>query len=149
MIYLALLGQGCRPSSLTRWQPMSEGIPGQMGVAAVSVASGDPQLLYVAAYEPGGLYRSADGGQTWMTANGGLESALVYALAVSPNDVNVVFAGALDGGYRTTDGGESWQRMLGLPLAPLYSLAVNRDGDTICAGGEETGRILAGAVSWG
>jgi len=139
VFYVTLLGQGCRPSSLPDWQPVSEGIPGQVGIAAVAVAPGHPQVLYLSAYEPGGLYRSADGGQTWVTASGGLEGTVVYGLAVAPDDAHLVFAAALGGGYRSSDGGESWQCMSDLPPASLYALGVHSDGQAVWAGGEATG----------
>ena len=143
-LFLALTGQSCCSSPLPRWQAASEGIPAQVGIAAVAVAPGDPQVLYLAAYEPGGLYRSADAGQSWAVANTGLEQTTVYGLAVAPNDANVVYAAALDGGYRTTNGGKSWQRVPGLPEVRLYGVAKSSDGQRVCAGGEGSGIWCSG-----
>ncbi|MCL6595969.1 MAG: glycosyl hydrolase [Firmicutes bacterium] len=73
----------------------------------------------------GGIWRTEDGGITWRNVSDGqVDSAAVGALAISPSDPNVVYAGmgevcvrsnvyGGDGVYRSTDGGRTW-RHLGL-----------------------------------
>ena len=68
----------------------------------------------------GGVWKSDDGGTYWRNISDGyFSSAAVGAIAVSPSDPNVIFAGtgeactrgnvsAGDGVYRSTDGGRSW-----------------------------------------
>jgi 7,8-dihydropterin-6-yl-methyl-4-(beta-D-ribofuranosyl)aminobenzene 5'-phosphate synthase len=125
------------PGQALAWNPSGQGIPAQVGVAAVAVAQGDPGTVYLAAYEPGGLYRSGDGGNSWQLANGGLEALAPLAIAVDPGDPDMAWVGTMAGGYRTGDGGQSWQPMAGLPSVPVYALAVTPDGRTLYAGGEE------------
>lgn len=58
------------------------------------------------------VLKSTDGGESWRTVVGGLPSG-VSAVAVSPSNPMIVYAGALDGTtarvYRSEDGGESWR----------------------------------------
>ena len=77
-----------------------------------------------------GVYRSADGGVTWVEKNNGLTRAQVSAIAIDPNNTaNMWVAGSL-GVYRSTDGGNTWvslscalavggARITGLVLDPL------------------------------
>lgn len=59
-----------------------------------------------------GIYRSADGGQTW--AAHGLDGQIVKALAVSPHDPHVIFAGTKPAAmFCSRDGGQSWTEQLG------------------------------------
>lgn len=132
------------------WTWAAEGIPAQVGVAAVAVAPGDPRVVYLAAYEPGGIYRSTDGGDSWQVAGCGLESLSPLALAVHPHDRDMAWLGTAVGGYRTVDGGRSWQPMTGLPKEPIYALAVAPEGGTLYAGCESPGvwRSADGGRTW-
>jgi hypothetical protein len=72
----------------------------------------DPKLKKVT---PGGVYKSGDGGRTWMQL---LDFNFVSSVAVNPQDSNIVYASTLDSPYhdncvaegilRSTDGGQSW-----------------------------------------
>jgi photosystem II stability/assembly factor-like uncharacterized protein len=57
-----------------------------------------------------GLLRSGDGGRTWTRPNLGLTDD-ISALAVSPNDIDVVVAATGLGFFRSRDGGNSWQQV--------------------------------------
>ena len=46
-----------------QWYPASQRVSARIGVAAVAAAPSDPLVIYLAAYEPGGLFRSDDGGE--------------------------------------------------------------------------------------
>jgi len=64
----------------------------------------------------GGVYRSTDGGRTWLPVDNGLSSTSVNSIVVDPNDTNVavistggiasIVGGAI---FKTVNGGESWQ----------------------------------------
>lgn len=57
-----------------------------------------------------GVLRSGDGGRTWTRPALGLTEE-VSALAVSPNDIDVVVAATALGFFRSTDGGASWAQI--------------------------------------
>jgi len=137
-------------SHIPTWRSAHQGISAQIGVAAVAVAPGDPRVVYLAAYEPGGLYRSVDGGGSWQAVSQGVESLAPLTVAVHPNNPDVAWVGTMAGGYHTADGGHSWQPMAGLPSVPIYALAVMPDGRTLYAGGEATGiwRSDDGGQTW-
>jgi len=60
-----------------------------------------------------GIFGSTDGGRSWRSV--GLPGAHVSALAISPADSAVVYAGVWGsqarGLYKSTDGGSSWRRL--------------------------------------
>jgi photosystem II stability/assembly factor-like uncharacterized protein len=59
----------------------------------------------------GGLFRTSPGKGAWEELEDGLpELVEVHALAVHPDDPDVIFAGTQDGPYRSVDGGDSWER---------------------------------------
>jgi photosystem II stability/assembly factor-like uncharacterized protein len=67
----------------------------------------------------GGVYKSTDGGSTWLPVNNGLGNLYVGSLYMHPEDPDILLAGtgnitygAGSGVYLTTDGGGSWQHTL-------------------------------------
>ncbi|MGE0865813.1 MAG: WD40/YVTN/BNR-like repeat-containing protein, partial [Vicinamibacterales bacterium] len=98
-------------------------------VGAIAIAQNDPNLVWAGTGEANnrqssswgdGVYKSADGGQTWK--NMGLRASKQIArIIVDPVDYNVVYVaapgdlwgpGGERGVYKTTDGGQTWTRAL-------------------------------------
>lgn len=110
------------------WEPIFDDQP-TGSVGDVAVAPSNPNVLYVASGEGvqrpdlsvgDGVYRSADGGKTWV--NTGLKDGQqIGSLAIDQMNENRVFAAVLGhpyganverGVYRTLNGGKSWERVL-------------------------------------
>jgi photosystem II stability/assembly factor-like uncharacterized protein len=77
-------------------------------VYGLAVDLQNPQVVY-AATSNHGLLKTADGGQSWGTVQGGLPQAGAFTVAISPGDANLILAGferkAL---YLSVDGGQTW-----------------------------------------
>lgn len=86
-------------------------------VTAFASAPSASEMLYVAAKRD--LLTSRDGGKTWGTATNALPSQ-VSALAVSPSNPQVIYAGAEAMGiFKSTDGGKTWNAVNnGITLTP-------------------------------
>ncbi len=134
-------------------------ISDRTGVVDLSLDPGNPRILFAGAWraerkpwsiisgsEDGGIYRTADGGDTWKKLEGGLPGGLVgkISVSVSPKNGNRVWAlieaeGDKGGVYRSDDGGEGWSRINGdanLRQRPWYYIHIfadPRDEDTVYA----------------
>jgi photosystem II stability/assembly factor-like uncharacterized protein len=86
-----------------------------------------------------GLYRMADGSEEWEPLSRGLPDApAVRALAVHPQNPEIVYAGTQSGPYRSSDRGEHWEK-LAVPDhgLPVWSILFHpHDPDVIFAGYE-------------
>lgn len=85
------------------WSPI-----GPYGGQMLALAA-DPQqggTVYAGSY--GGIFKSTDGGATWLRTSRGLKSTAVYAIAVAPSNRNVIYAGG-SGLFVSRDGGATWQ----------------------------------------
>ncbi|MBD3335311.1 MAG: glycosyl hydrolase [Candidatus Eisenbacteria bacterium] len=150
------------------------------GCIDLAVHPGDPDLVYAAMWErwrrPGdrraggitsGLYRSADGGESWELLENGLPPAAPdvgrIGLALAPSEPATIYAiyadhpGYFMGLYKTTDGGDSWSRVNDGALDDLYSsfgwyfgnVRVDpQDPDRVYAMGLYTYRSTNGGGSW-
>jgi len=60
-----------------------------------------------------GVFKTTDGGTTWSAINTGLTNTVIQALAISPSNSQVLYAGTGVGGgvFKTTNGGTSWTIM--------------------------------------
>lgn len=93
-------------------------IPFSLVNALAIDATTSPSTVYAGAGPNGGVFKSTDGGDTWMPTNTGLVAGVlpsgeviwsIYALAIDPANPDVVYAGTGFGGvFRTTNAGENW-----------------------------------------
>lgn len=168
LVYVAALGHlfGSNPErgvfrstdGGTTWKNVHF-ISERTGVVDLAMDPTNPRILMAAAWraerkpwamisgsEEGGIYRSADGGETWKKLEGGLPDGLVGRSSVSISQANGDRAWALleaegdkGGVYRTDDGGESWERLNGdanLRQRPWYYTHIYadpKDEDTVYA----------------
>ena len=111
------------------WVPIADGkIPlGSMG--AIAVADSDPNVIYVGTGSDGlrsnvstgrGVYRTADGGETWQFA-GLYDAGQIGAVRIHPTNPDVVWVAAVGdafkrnsgrGVFKTRDGGKTWRKVL-------------------------------------
>ena len=89
-------------------------------------SGGDLDPHYGSSY---GIYKSNDGGETWVEKNTGLEHSQmsINDIAIHPNNPDIVYIGTFhDGIYKTVNGTESWERMSnGLGFSDVRSLAID------------------------
>jgi photosystem II stability/assembly factor-like uncharacterized protein len=98
------------------------------GVTAIAVAPSDSRILLVG--KGAAVYRSEDGGQSWIRADAGLPGARVNRLAIDPASPMIAYAAlATTAGpslFATSNGGARWEaRASGLP--PFAALVVRVD----------------------
>ncbi len=100
-----------------RWREIGPATAGGR-VAAVAGSATDPKLYYVGA-AGGGVWKSANGGQTWDPVFEKQGTAAIGAVTIDPADNGTVWVGTGesnprndvsygDGVYKTTDGGDTW-----------------------------------------
>ncbi|MCH7812732.1 MAG: hypothetical protein IID40_01805, partial [Planctomycetes bacterium] len=90
-------------------------------VSAVVCSPTDADRYFVAGAD-GGVWRTTDGGTTWVVLTDALPTTAIGALAMDPTDEDVIYAGTGEanfanhsryglGLYRTLDGGDTWDHL--------------------------------------
>jgi photosystem II stability/assembly factor-like uncharacterized protein len=86
------------------WYRRGGGLP-VLHIAGLG-ASADGSVVYVGEFSRGGLWKSADLGESWYPVpTSGLASDRVWALAVDPKDPGRVLAGVAVGGLHASQAG--------------------------------------------
>ncbi|MGA3043131.1 MAG: SBBP repeat-containing protein, partial [Bryobacteraceae bacterium] len=105
-----VLMQGTVSGSSSNWSPTALTGPFDQVNALAFDASGN---LYAGASAlnaaGGGVYKLAGG--TWTSANNGINSTTIDAIAVDPNASSIVYAAGSQHLYQTTNGGGSWTEL--------------------------------------
>lgn len=113
-------------------------------VDKIIIHESSPKTLYVPIWwtandTDGTIYKSTDGGDTWKELKG-MRDHSVRALAIAPNNPDVIIAAAIDGAYRSMDAGETWKRYSPLnhpDITRLHSVAIDPTNiDTVYLGTE-------------
>ncbi len=130
---------------LLAWEEMNEGIKLQASIVSLVFAEEASRTLYAATYDPGGVYRSGEGGLSWRKIAAGLEKHTILSLAVPPGNGETLFAGAVDGAFVTRDEGVSWRAMEGgLPATNVYAWAFVGDGPVTVYVATDSGLYASG-----
>src|SRR5215216_259808 len=123
-----------------RWQLLYNFGKPRLFVDNIIVDERNPKVIYVGAHrhnQPGGFFKSTDGGVTWRE-NAQLKNEALHSLAQSESDPDTLIAGTFNGIFRSDDAGETWTQMstASAPgLINVESLAVDpRNPDVIYAG---------------
>src|SRR5262249_5908493 len=91
-------------------------------VAALAIDPRTPTTLY-AGTSVDGVFKSTDGGSSWVAANTGLTNTPIGALAIDPLTPTTLYAGTGGGVFKSTDGGSSWvAATTGLPNTPFINV---------------------------
>jgi photosystem II stability/assembly factor-like uncharacterized protein len=129
-----------------RWQPTTPPVS-EKGVywpawdrplyqyTSILIDPDDPQRMWIGTF-PMGMFKSTDGGETWVERNAGFGNDGVLYLTRHPSQSDVLYAGTYNGVSRSTDGGETWQLWNeGIPLEHwVYHIAFDPgDADVMYA----------------
>lgn len=91
------------------WSPSAAGLPMGIDLRALIVDPGDPDILYASGYyvsgddgsgsfvNPPGVFRSDDGGATWLSISSGLDARSVLAMTLDPFQPHVLHLGTNTG----------------------------------------------------
>ena len=110
----------------------------QLVLDQLFVDSRDSKLIYVSGHrhkDPGGFFKTADGGLTWKEAKD-LRKESIHSMVQSTFDPNIILVGTINGVWMSKNSGDDWKKISSdtMPIN-IDSLAIDpRSNDTIYAG---------------
>src|SRR6266849_1616397 len=121
MALVGLLPVGQVQAGLNEW---TSGGPEGGSIRVVVVDPQTPTTLY--AGTPGGVFKSANGGESWSPVNTGLSSSAIRALVVDPQTPTTLYAGTSGGVFVSSNSAGNWTAMnTGLTNTTVRALAVD------------------------
>jgi len=139
------------------------------GFMTMEYALSDPDVIYAgmakfntgSSFDPNlepsyGIFKSNDGGITWLEKNNGLESSelSISSMFIHPTNAKIVYAGTtLDGVYKSENGGDTWiRKSSGLGFTNVRALAVDPENPLILYAGSGEGmglyKTIDGGETW-
>ena len=107
----------------TQWLPSEAGMEKTFALSLASDPQ-DPNVFY-AATAGSGVFKSANGGQSWKLSGRELDRTVVRCIATGAGGESV-YAGTDGGVFASADRGKTWhRRSAGLPRAVVYALALD------------------------
>jgi len=95
------------------WVQINTGLPtassSLLNIHTITVHPSDPNTVYIGTWK-NGVFKTTNGGGSWVAKNTGLTSTDARSLAIDPNNPQVIYAG-LGGGagiFKSTNGGDLW-----------------------------------------
>lgn len=107
------------------WELVSNVIEPPVDFHAMAVSNHNPEMIVGFDSAARGLFKTTDGGETWETL---MYPEYVSALAISPDESQLIFAGTGEGIFRSDDGGETWNLLDGYKGMTVFALAFDEEG---------------------
>jgi len=121
-----------------------------LGVTRIKVDPHQPDTVYTATLN--GLYKTNDGGQSWIRIGETLSDQMLSDLILDPTHPHVVYVTNRDGVFRSEDGGITWEsRNAGLTNMNIRALAMSSVNSNILyvgTNGKGLFRSLNSGLSW-
>lgn len=121
------------------WRLLVNFVRPQLFVDNIIIDPRNSKVLYVATHrhkEPGGFYKSTDGGLTWRQSDE-LKNQAIHSLAQSRQNEDLLFVGTNSGVWRSLDAGKSWRQLptTGMTNINIESLAIDPRNDQVIYAG--------------
>jgi hypothetical protein len=121
----------------TSWKKTQLASPAARYISCIAVDPSNPQRIWLTISQAGGgqVYRSDNGGSSWIPCSSGLPGIPFNAVVVDPADFKRVWAAADVGVYQSLDLGASWSSFsTGLPNVLVVDLLLHKqDRMLVCA----------------
>ena len=122
---------------------------GQANIYCIDQCAGQPNILYLGT-EPGEVFKSTDGGNSWVSSSLTEDFGGTNAIEVHPTNGNIVFVAGGKGVYKSINGGQTWTQVLTQSNFGATELLIHPTNDQVVFAASEKGlfRSTDGGSNW-
>lgn len=132
-----------------QWIRLSNGFPELLDIFGIVPDLADANILYAETNDY--VYRSVDGGSSWMPERTGISDNNIFCLVIDSQSPNTLYAGALDDGvFKTTDAGMHWAHLAGSPPG-VFDIAIDPANSSLLYAATESSGVFKsvdGGQTW-
>ncbi len=128
------------------WQQVATILEPPVDFHAMAVSKSNPDIILGFDSAGRGLFKTTDAGKTWSSIE---YPEYISALAISPNDSQLIFTGTGKGIFKSSDGGKTWAHLKSYNGLMVHALAVDDEG-TLFASTDNFGLVKSNDLgeSW-
>jgi uncharacterized repeat protein (TIGR01451 family) len=140
---LVYLSTDAQVSDTPSWTRVDRGVLPARPISQIAVDRSNYRVAYLAyngfnaatPSRPGHVFRTTDGGGSWVDVSGNLPDAPVNSVILDPSFPNTLYAGTDVGAFMTRDGGATWTALgAGFPLVAIWQLDLDPAHRVLAAG---------------
>jgi len=124
--------------------------PAETGFSSVAVDPRDERIVYAGGGS--GIFKSADGGETWREVDNGLTNRYVFDLAIDQHRPTTLYAATTGGVFKSTDAASSWHIVgpTGLTVGAIAIVIDPLDSNTLYVAADLNGvyKSSDGGQTW-
>ncbi len=133
------------------WNATSGWNPGVGRITGLSIEEGNANHMIVGA-NTGGVWKTTDGAQTWISLNDYFSNLSVYSVAIHPTNSSTYFFGSTNGKiFKSIDAGATWNLLGTIGNSIVNKILINPTNPNMIFGSSENSgifRSMDGGVSW-
>ena len=107
------------------WKHVSNVVEPPVDFHAMAISKQNPEMIIGFDSGARGLFKTTDAGKTWETLE---YPEYISALAISPSNHELIFAGTGKGIFKSDDGGKTWIHLNAYRDLAVFALAYDDDG---------------------
>ncbi len=107
------------------WEHVSNVLEPPVDFHAMAISKQNPEMIIGFDSGARGLFKTTDAGKTWKPLE---YPEYISALAISPNDSELIFAGTGKGIFKSDNGGKTWIHLDAYQDLAVFALAFDEDG---------------------
>jgi photosystem II stability/assembly factor-like uncharacterized protein len=147
------------------WVDVKNGLPQadyEVYVSSLAIDPSDANVVYAGTGgfvgQGYGVYKSPNGGESWVPSNQGMLDYVITALAIDPTDPQVIYAGGNFGElFKSIDGGQTWYNLTiylygqpNMPGGKIAGIAIDPSDPArvLVVGGYAIWYTLDGGITW-
>ena len=135
----------------TNWNATTSWNPGVGRVTSIAIDPLDNQHIIVGA-NTGGVWKTEDGGATWLPLHDNFSNLYVYSVAMDPSNSDIYFFGSSDGLiFKSEDAGATWNLLSDAGSSLVNKIVIHPTDSNIMFASMQNGgirRSIDAGVTW-